>query len=140
MAGITESSQTEGEEEQRVAKFLLNHPKFVEKYLLNVVEGQSSLASITEKLQHLCQNDVTPPPPPGRCANGKQQQQQCELYITKSIDQGDKSPVFNEQRQGRLSTNTKGDLLFTSLVIGQISTFHVQRIRWQFCYQLSILV
>ena len=82
------SKTNEEEEEHKVAKFLLNHPNFVEKYLLNVEDTsqeESPLASITKKLQELCQNVKDQQQPEG-CANGKHhhqllQHKVCQVWI-----------------------------------------------------------
>ena len=106
-----------GEEEQRVAQFLLNHPKFVEKYLLNVADGggQFTLASITKNLQHLCQNDVSSSP--ATCTNGKQQEPcgEAEIYVSKIGNETETSPTTaNESGTECSSNSTKGMYTFRS--------------------------
>ena len=53
------NAKEEKKEIQQVAKFLLNHPKFIEKYLLNVEPGKiSSLDNIKRRMEELCKSPI----------------------------------------------------------------------------------
>ena len=71
------NAKEEKKEIQQVAKFLLNHPKFIEKYLLNVEPGIaqiSSLDNIKRRMEELCRSPI----------DGDQNNSfpSCELVIT----------------------------------------------------------
>ena len=55
------NAKEEKKEIQQVAKFLLNHPKFIEKYLLNVEPGiaqNCSLDNIKRRMEELCRSPI----------------------------------------------------------------------------------